>query len=148
MSKSDIADPTLAESADLLQQQIIYNGDILDLALDSLRTYRESSQSLAYLNASVHLSYVLMRLLERWTKGKGDGVYVRKKTARRRTKAKGVYHRLDCDGPYHKFKVLPRRKVFQIVRKKRRSRDTKIPSKKLSLPLTRLKWCASHLISG
>ena len=99
MSKSDIADPILAESADLLQQQIIYNGDILDIALDSLRAYRENSQSLAYLNTSVHLSYVLMHLLERWTKDKGDGIYVRKKTARRRTKAKGVYHRLDYSGP-------------------------------------------------
>jgi replication fork protection complex subunit Tof1/Swi1 len=90
MSRSDIADPLLAESADLLQQQIIYNGDILDIALDSLRTYKEGSQSLTYLNASVHLSYALMRLLERWTKGKGDGVYVLKKTARRKRKAKGM----------------------------------------------------------
>ncbi|KXN83811.1 Topoisomerase 1-associated factor 1 [Leucoagaricus sp. SymC.cos] len=90
MSRSDIADPTLAESADLLQQQIIYNGEVLDIAIDSLRAYREGSQSLTYLNASVHLSYALMRLLERWSKDKGDGVYVRKKTARRRKKAKGV----------------------------------------------------------
>ncbi|KAJ3565991.1 hypothetical protein NP233_g7283 [Leucocoprinus birnbaumii] len=90
MSRSEIADPALAESADLLQQQIIYNGDILDIALDSLRAYREGSQSLTYLNASVHLSYALMRILERWTKDKGDGVYVRKKSVRRRKKAKGV----------------------------------------------------------
>ncbi|KAF9452119.1 hypothetical protein P691DRAFT_772581 [Macrolepiota fuliginosa MF-IS2] len=90
MSKEDIADPTLAESADLLQQQIIYNGDILDIALDSLRAYKQGSQSLAYLNASVYLAYALMRILERWTKDKGDGVYVRKKTVRRRRKAKGV----------------------------------------------------------
>jgi replication fork protection complex subunit Tof1/Swi1 len=90
MSRSDIADPTLAEAADLLQQQIIYNGDILDIALDSLRAYREGSQSLTYLNASVYLSYALMRLLERWTKDKTDGVYVLKKNARRRKKANGM----------------------------------------------------------
>lgn len=90
MSKSDISDPTLTESADILQQQIIYNGDILDIALDSLRAYRQGSQSLAYLSASVYLAYALMRILERWTKDKGDGVYVRKKTVRRKRKAKGI----------------------------------------------------------
>lgn len=91
MSRTTIADPTLAESADLLQQQIVYNGDILDLAVDSLRGYRQGSQSLAYLNASIHLAYTLMRVLERWLKGKGDGVYVRRKTVRRQKKSRGIF---------------------------------------------------------
>ncbi|XP_006455122.1 hypothetical protein AGABI2DRAFT_75426 [Agaricus bisporus var. bisporus H97] len=90
MSRSTITDSTLAEAADLLQQQIIYNGDILDIAMDSLRAYRPGSQSLAYLDTSIHLAYVLMRILERWSKGKGDGVYVRRKTVKRQRKAKGV----------------------------------------------------------
>lgn len=90
MSKGDVDDPTLTEAADILQQQIIYNGEVLDIALDSLRAYREGSQSLAYLDASVHLAYTLMRLLERWSKVKGDEVYVRKKTIKKRRKTKGI----------------------------------------------------------
>lgn len=141
MSRSDIADPTLAESADLLQRQIIYNGDILDIALDSLRAYRQGSQSLAYLNASVHLAYALMRILERWTKDKGDGVYVRKKAARRRRKAKGMDYAMErwtCTNP--KPQASRKKMVFQMPKRRTNLRGTKIPFKKPSLPSMRLKW--------
>lgn len=139
MSREDIADPTLAESADLLQQQIIYNGDILDIALDGLRAYRQGSQSLAYLDASVYLAYVLMRILERWTKDKGDGVYVRKKTVKRRRKARGMVRIKVSVFSNTMVQASPKRKAFRML-KKRKWKDMKIPFKKPSLHSTRSKW--------
>ncbi|KAF5339101.1 hypothetical protein D9611_011155 [Ephemerocybe angulata] len=86
---STTSDPSLAEAAEVLQQQLVYNGEVLDIALESLRTYKEGTQSLVYLDASVHLAYVLLRGLERWARERGDGTYVRRRMARRRKK-KGV----------------------------------------------------------
>lgn len=87
MSSSEISDPTLNDAAELLQQQLIYNGEVLDITLESLRVYKEGTQSLAYLDSSVHMAYVLLRMLERWSKGKGD-MYVRRKKAKKK-KRKG-----------------------------------------------------------
>lgn len=89
MSSSEIVDPTLSEAADLLQQQLIYNGEVLDIAFESLRGYKEGTQSLAYLDSSVHLAYALLKMLENWGKAEGRDVYVRKAKARRKGKAKG-----------------------------------------------------------
>ncbi|TFK32404.1 timeless protein-domain-containing protein [Crucibulum laeve] len=90
MSSSEIADETLAEAAELLQQQLIYNGEVLDIAFDSLRVYKEGTQSLAYLDSSVYLAYALLRMLERWGKVKGGEMYVRKKTIKRKKKAQNI----------------------------------------------------------
>jgi replication fork protection complex subunit Tof1/Swi1 len=69
MSLTTIVDnPDLAEAADTLRQQIVYNGEVLDIAVDALRTYKEGVQSLRYLDASVKLGYSLLRMLERWSK--------------------------------------------------------------------------------
>ncbi|EAU83799.2 topoisomerase 1-associated factor 1 [Coprinopsis cinerea okayama7 len=84
MSSADIQDPTLSEAAELLLQQLIYNGEVLDISLNSLQFYKEGTQSLTYLDSSVHLAYSLLRMLERWTKKSGDGTYVRKKMAKRK----------------------------------------------------------------
>lgn len=85
------ADPELGEASALLQQQIVYNGEVLDIAVDALRVYREGLQSLRYLDASVRLGYALLRMLEKWSKERGGGeLYVRKKKARRR-RAKGKH---------------------------------------------------------
>ncbi|KAG1814818.1 hypothetical protein EV424DRAFT_1413535 [Suillus variegatus] len=61
MSSSVIFDPQLNEATAVLQQQLIHNGDpsiLQGLGLGG-------TQSLAYLNASVHLAYALLRMLER-----------------------------------------------------------------------------------
>ena len=79
----------LQEAAEILQQQLIYNGEVLDIALESLRSYKEGTQSLVYLDSSVHLAYSLLRMLEKWAKENGDGTYVRRRKERRRKK-KGV----------------------------------------------------------
>jgi replication fork protection complex subunit Tof1/Swi1 len=76
----------LQEAAEILQQQLIYNGEVLDIALESLRSYKEGTQSLVYLDSSVHLAYSLLRMLEKWAKDKGDGTYVRRRKERRRKK--------------------------------------------------------------
>lgn len=92
MSSVDISDPTLSEAAEVLQQQLIYSGEVLDVTFDSLRTYKEGTQSLAYLNSSVYMAHALLKMLERWTKGKGkDEVYVRKKKTGKERKKKGMY---------------------------------------------------------
>ncbi|KAH0831354.1 timeless protein-domain-containing protein [Lanmaoa asiatica] len=95
MSSSVISDPNLTDAARVLQQQLIYNGDVLDIALESLRSYKEGTQSLTYLNSSVYLAYALLRMLERWGKENSSAMYVRKKAIR---KKKGKGNSLEEDG--------------------------------------------------
>ncbi|KDN42043.1 hypothetical protein RSAG8_07088, partial [Rhizoctonia solani AG-8 WAC10335] len=76
------------EAAETLQHQLYYNGEALDVALDSLRNYKD--QSIAYLDSAVHLAYVLLRMLEKWAQSQGE-IYVRKRKKKSRAKkAKGV----------------------------------------------------------
>jgi replication fork protection complex subunit Tof1/Swi1 len=79
-------DTELHEAADLLRQQLVYNGQVLDAALDGLRIYKDGTQSLAFLRSSVHLAYALMRMLEKWAKATGDGSYVRKRAKPKKTR--------------------------------------------------------------
>ncbi|TFY75534.1 hypothetical protein EWM64_g8480, partial [Hericium alpestre] len=81
----------LHDAAETLQQQLIYNGQILDAALDGLRSYKDGTQSLAFLHASVHLASNLLKMLERWGKTRGKGAYVRKRAKpRRKRRARGT----------------------------------------------------------
>jgi replication fork protection complex subunit Tof1/Swi1 len=90
MSSADILDPVLNEAAELLQQQLIYNGEVLDVAFESLRAYKPGTQSLAYLDSSVHLAYALLKMLEKRGKARGgDSMYVRKKKSKKRRRAQG-----------------------------------------------------------
>ncbi|KAF8624656.1 hypothetical protein AX17_006987 [Amanita inopinata Kibby_2008] len=82
----------LSEQATVLQQQLIYNGEILDLALESLRAYRPGTQSLKYLDASVAFTWALIRMVERMNKRSktGPAALVRqKKMKKRKRKNKG-----------------------------------------------------------
>ncbi|KZT26081.1 timeless-domain-containing protein [Neolentinus lepideus HHB14362 ss-1] len=89
MISSSDADENILEAAEILQQQLIYSGEILDVAFQSLQTYREGTQSLAYLRASVSLAYNLFKMLEKWSKTKGE-MYVRKRVKARKKKGKVV----------------------------------------------------------
>jgi len=60
------------EAAALLQQQLIYN----DQVLDGLHVYKDGTQSLMFLRSSIHLVYTPMQMLEKWTKSMGNGMYV------------------------------------------------------------------------
>ena len=93
MSSTTIEDPELTEAADLLQEQLIYNGEVLDISIDSLRVYKEGVQSLTYLDASVNLGYTLLRMLERWSKGHSN-MYVRKKSRAGKKKAVASMYKL------------------------------------------------------
>ena len=75
---------SLQEAAELLQQQLIYNGEAIDAALDGLRTYAEGRQTISFLHAGVNLAYRLMKMLEQWGKKKGEGAYVRKRAKPKR----------------------------------------------------------------
>jgi len=79
----------LHEAAVLLQQQLVYNGQVLDAALDALRAYRDGTQSLAFLRVGVHLAYAVMRMLEKWARTSGEGSYVRKRAKPKRKKPRG-----------------------------------------------------------
>lgn len=93
MSSSEIADPALNEAAELLQQQLIYNGEVLDIAFESLRSYKAGTQSLAYLDSGIYMAYALLRMLEKWSKAKSGEMYVRKKKPKKKKKAPGL---LNC----------------------------------------------------
>ncbi|CAE6456708.1 unnamed protein product [Rhizoctonia solani] len=81
-------DEATQEAAETLQHQLYYNGEALDVALESLRGYKD--QSIAYLDSAVHLAFVLLRMLEKWALTQGE-IYVRKKKKKSRAKkAKGV----------------------------------------------------------
>ncbi|KAJ1301303.1 hypothetical protein OPQ81_003705 [Rhizoctonia solani] len=81
-------DEATQEAAETLQHQLYYNGEALDVALDSLRGYKD--QSIAYLDSAVYLAYVLLRMLEKWAHSQGE-IYVRKRKKKARAKkAKGV----------------------------------------------------------
>lgn len=85
----------LHEAAALLQQQLVYNGQVLDAALDALRAYRDGTQSLAFLRAGVHLAYAVMRMLEKWARTTGEGSYVRKRTKPKRKKPRAKARNAD-----------------------------------------------------
>ncbi|KZT08354.1 timeless-domain-containing protein [Laetiporus sulphureus 93-53] len=99
-SMSSATDADVVEAADTLQQQIIYNGEVLDIAFESLRTYKQGTQSLAYLDSSVYLAYAIFRMLERWGKKRGGAaeMYVRRKAkAKKRRNDGGASHDEDAE---------------------------------------------------
>ena len=96
MSTEDLTDSALTDAAEALQNQLIYNGEVLEIALESLKAYKDGTQSLVYLDSSVHLAYALLRMLEKWTNVEGGReMYIRKK-ARRKKKTKGPFSSLLC----------------------------------------------------
>ncbi|KAF7973783.1 hypothetical protein HWV62_41286 [Athelia sp. TMB] len=88
-SGTDDAGDDIDDAAQTLRHQLIYNGEVLDIALDSIRAYKEGTQSLTYLESSVYLAWSLLRMLERWGRGGGEEMYVRKKKMRKRKSKKG-----------------------------------------------------------
>ncbi|KAF9266348.1 timeless-domain-containing protein [Marasmius fiardii PR-910] len=76
----------LQEAADVLQHQLVYSGEVLDIAFESLRTYKEGTQSLAYLTSSINMGYALFKVLERYVKKSFGDMYIRKRSKRRKKK--------------------------------------------------------------
>ncbi|KAL5514636.1 hypothetical protein ACEPAG_1952 [Sanghuangporus baumii] len=91
MHSVELEDSELAEAASLLQQQLVYNGEVLDISVDALRVYKEGVQSLRYLDASIRLGYSLLKMLEKWSRERGGGeLLVRKKKAKRKKSKDGA----------------------------------------------------------
>ena len=83
---SSSGDSEAEGTSGVLRVQIVYNGEVLDIALDSLKAYKEGTQSLTYLDSSVHLAYALLKLLEKHAKQESGGELVRQKRKRARRK--------------------------------------------------------------
>jgi len=87
-----------AETADILQHKLFYNGEILDLSFEGLRSYKQGSQTIAYLDTAINFAYVLLRILEKWAKMKGTMVVRRKKKAGKKKKGQHlILHRWSPD---------------------------------------------------
>jgi len=121
MSSSEITDPTLKDAADVLQQQLIYNGEVLDIALESLKSYKPGTQSLTYLDSSVYLAYALLRMLESWGKAKGSETYVRKRVSKKRRKSKGEVSRAYFYELLKFPQVLPKKRGSPTLKKSKTS---------------------------
>ncbi|ORX39175.1 timeless protein-domain-containing protein [Kockovaella imperatae] len=73
------------EVAEILQNRLYYNGDILDSSLQVISQYKD--QSVAYLETVVDFAYVLLKMLERYSKNKSFMFVRKRKAARRKRKA-------------------------------------------------------------
>ena len=71
------------EAAEVLQNSLYYNYDILDTSLTVVAQYKD--QSVAYLGSIIHFAYVLLRMLEKYSRTK-NFMFVRKRKAQRRKK--------------------------------------------------------------
>jgi replication fork protection complex subunit Tof1/Swi1 len=83
------------EVAEILQHQLYYNGDVLDSSLEVVSKYKDQSVASVpspysplklttrYLDSVINFAYVLLRMLERYSKTKSF-MYVRKRKAARR----------------------------------------------------------------
>lgn len=155
MSSSEITEPTLREAADVLQQQLIYNGEILDISLASLKSYTPGTQSLTFLDSSVHLSHALLRMLEKWSKSKGGETYVRQKTSKRRRKRTGglFYFFFIIDIVFQSLSLKANRKKTAFRMLRRRKMRMMESFTRPCLPLRPLRaygipasWCSPNLI--
>ncbi|WWC91099.1 uncharacterized protein L201_006040 [Kwoniella dendrophila CBS 6074] len=72
------------EVAEIVQNNLYYNGDILDSSLSVISQYKD--QSVAYLDSVVHFAYVLLRMLEKYSKNKGYMFIRKRKAARKKRK--------------------------------------------------------------
>lgn len=87
------------EIAEILQNQIYHNGDILDLSfgLFTLWTPNKKDQPVSFLDCIVHFAYVLLRMLEKYSKSQAY-MFVRKRK-RANAKRKAPKSALDSAAP-------------------------------------------------
>ncbi|KAI5476063.1 hypothetical protein MNV49_000435 [Pseudohyphozyma bogoriensis] len=71
------------EVAEILQNKLYYEADTLDMVVAVISKY--TNQSLKYLDSVINLAYVLLRMLEKYSKSKAY-MYVKKKAKARRKK--------------------------------------------------------------
>ncbi|WVO15560.1 hypothetical protein L204_103220 [Cryptococcus depauperatus] len=83
------------EVAEILQHQLYYNYDILDSSLSVVREYK--NQSIAYLDSIINFAYVLLRMLERYSKTKAFMFIRKRKNTHKKRKAEQVAARTHDD---------------------------------------------------
>lgn len=93
MSQSSIEEDT--EVSEILQNQLYYNGDILDASLQVVAGY--TTQSLGYLESIVHFAYVLLRMLDKYSKNK-TFMFMRKRKASRKKRLGAEKAKAATDG--------------------------------------------------
>lgn len=74
------------EVSEILQDKLYYENSTLEMVTQIASTYK--NQPLRYLDTIINLVYVLLRMLEKYSKSK-EFMYVKKK-ARRRARAQGA----------------------------------------------------------
>lgn len=87
---STSAEESDRQVAERLQDNLYYQADVLDSALTVIASYKD--QSIAYLDAIIHFAYVLLRMLEKYSKN-NTFMFVRKRRAaqdKRRARGSGV----------------------------------------------------------
>ncbi|RSH83343.1 Topoisomerase 1-associated factor 1 [Apiotrichum porosum] len=83
------------EVSEILQNQLYYNGDILDASLQVVAGY--TTQSLGYLESIVHFAYVLLRMLDKYSKNK-TFMFMRKRKASRKKRLGAEKAKAATDG--------------------------------------------------
>ena len=73
------------EVSEILQNKLYYEPETLEMVLVVITTYKD--QPIKYLDAIVHLSYVMLRMLEKYSKNT-EYMFVRKKASKRAKKTK------------------------------------------------------------
>lgn len=66
--------------SEILQNKLYYEAETLEMVLKVVSFYKD--QSIQYLDAVVHLAYVMLRMLEKYSKNQ-DYIFVKKKAAKR-----------------------------------------------------------------
>ncbi|OCF79113.1 topoisomerase 1-associated factor 1 [Kwoniella mangroviensis CBS 8886] len=82
--------------AEIVQDNLYYNGDILDSSLSVISQYKD--QSVAYLDSVIHFAYVLLRMLEKYSKNKAFMFIRKRKAARKKRKEAEQSTELNPDG--------------------------------------------------
>ncbi|WVQ93115.1 hypothetical protein IAU59_000179 [Kwoniella sp. CBS 9459] len=83
------------EVAEIVQNNLYYNGDILDSSLSVISQYKD--QSVAYLDSVIHFAYVLLRMLEKFSKNKAF-MFIRKKKAARKKRQQNLQNPAESGG--------------------------------------------------
>ncbi|OCF42971.1 topoisomerase 1-associated factor 1 [Kwoniella heveanensis CBS 569] len=81
--------------AEIVQNNLYYNGDILDSSLSVISQYKD--QSVAYLDSVIHFAYVLLRMLEKFSKNKAF-MFIRKKKAARKKRQQNLQNPAESSG--------------------------------------------------
>lgn len=79
--------------SEILQDKLYYEGQTLDMVIQIASTYK--NQPIRYLDTVINLVYVLLRMLEKYSKNK-EHMFVKKKARRRANRNGGELLMMAC----------------------------------------------------